>query len=85
MAAVTAADLTYNRLRYWLLSRGTLVTSDQAFGAYPNVGGSGSTLNIHEMAGRSMPGPAGSWLDALDLAGLRRIWRGQEPMRQESR
>jgi hypothetical protein len=39
VAAVTAADLTYNRLHYWLLSHGTLVTSDQAFGAYPNVGG----------------------------------------------
>ena len=63
VAAITAAGLTYTRLHYWLLSRGTLVTRDQAFGASPNVGGSGSTLNIHELVGRSVPGPAGSWLD----------------------
>ena len=63
VVAITAADLTYNRLHYWLLGRWTLVARDQAFGAYPNVGGSGSTLAIHETAGRSVPGPAGSWLD----------------------
>ena len=62
--AITVANLTYNRLHYWLLGQGTELTRDQAFGAAPNVGDlSGGVLTIHETVGHSTPGPAGAWLD----------------------
>ena len=62
--AITVANLTFNRLHYWLLGQGTLLARDQAFGAAPNVGDlSGGILTIHETVGHSTPGPAGAWLD----------------------
>ena len=61
---ITVANLTYNRLHYWLLGQGTELTRDQAFGAAPNVGNlSGGVLTIHETVGHTAPGPAGAWLD----------------------
>ena len=61
---ITVANLTYNRLHYWLLGQGTELARDQAFGAAPNVGNlSGGVLTIHETVGHATPGPAGAWLD----------------------
>jgi hypothetical protein len=61
---ITVANLSYNRLHYWLLGQGTELARDQAFGAAPNVGDlSGGVLTIHETVGPSTPGPAGAWLD----------------------
>ncbi len=62
--AIMAADLTYNRLHYWLLGRGTRLARDLAFGAAPNVGiPTSGAMDIHETVGPSVPGPAGAWLD----------------------
>ena len=62
--AITVAGLTYNRLHYWLVSRGLRVAPDQAFGANPGVGTpSSGVMNIHETVSPSVPGPAGAWLD----------------------
>ena len=62
--AITVADLTYNRLHYWLVGQGLRLTRDQALGATPNVGiPLSGPIYIHEPAGPSMPGPAGAWLD----------------------
>jgi hypothetical protein len=64
VCTITVANLTYNRLHYWLLGQGTELARDQAFGAAPNVGDlSGGVLTIHETVGHSTPGPAGAWLD----------------------
>jgi hypothetical protein len=67
---ITAADLAFSRLHYWLVGQGARVVRDLAFGADPNVGDlSGSTLTIHETAGPAAPGPAGAWLDQGWYAG----------------
>jgi hypothetical protein len=64
VCTITVANLTYNRLHYWLLGQGTELARDQAFGSAPNVGDlSGGVLTIHETVGHSTPGPAGAWLD----------------------
>ena len=64
VCTITVANLTYNRLHYWLLGQGTELARDQAFGSAPNVGNlSGGVLTIHETVGHSTPGPAGAWLD----------------------
>jgi hypothetical protein len=63
VCAITVADLTYNRLHYWLVGRGARLARDLAFGASPNVGPSSGVIDIHETAGPSVPGPAGAWLD----------------------
>jgi hypothetical protein len=64
VCVITVADLTYNRLHYWLMGRGILLARDQAFGAYPNVAvQSSGMLAIREPVGPSAPGPAGAWLD----------------------
>ena len=64
VCVITVADLTYNRLHYWLLGRGTRLARDLALGAYPNVGvPSSGAIAIHETTGPSVPGPAGAWLD----------------------
>lgn len=61
---ITVADLTYNRLHYWLVDRGVRLARDLAFGANGNVGiPSTGPLYIHEPVGPSVPGPAGTWLD----------------------
>ncbi|MDQ2814306.1 MAG: hypothetical protein M3Z75_21175 [Actinomycetota bacterium] len=62
--AITVADLTYNWLHYWLLSRGIRLTRDLALGADPNLGiPSSGAINIHEPVGPGRPGPSGAWLD----------------------
>jgi hypothetical protein len=64
VGTITVADLTYNRLHYWLVGRGAQVTRDLAFGASPNVGiPSTGAIDIHETVGPVAPGPAGAWLD----------------------
>jgi hypothetical protein len=64
VGVITVADLTYNRLHYWLVGQGTSLARDLAFGAYPNVGvPSSGVLDIHETVGPSVPGPTGAWLD----------------------
>jgi len=62
--AITVADLTYNRVHYWLLGQGLRLTRDQALGASPNVGiPLSGPIYIHEPTGPANPGPAGAWLD----------------------
>jgi hypothetical protein len=62
--AITVSGLTYNRLHYWLVGQGLRVTRDLAFGANGNVGiPTTGPIDIHETVGRSVPGPAGAWLD----------------------
>jgi hypothetical protein len=64
VCAITVGDLTYNRLHYWLLSQGTQLAHDLAFGASPNIGvPTSGVIDIHETVGPSVPGPAGAWLD----------------------
>jgi hypothetical protein len=54
----------YNRLHYWLVGLGLRQARDLAFGAHGNVGiPSAGPIDIHETVGRSVPGPAGAWLD----------------------
>lgn len=70
VCAITAADLTYNRLHYWLVGQGARLARDLPYGASPDrsLAASG-VINIHEAVGRSVPGPAGSWLDQGWYAG----------------
>ncbi len=64
VATITVANLMYNRLHYWLLGQGLRQVRDLAFGANGNVGiPSAGPIDIHETVGRSVPGPAGAWLD----------------------
>jgi hypothetical protein len=64
VGTITVADLTYNRLHYWLVGQGAQVTRDLAFGASPNIGTpSTGAIDIHETVGPVAPGPAGAWLD----------------------
>ena len=64
VCAITVADLTYNRLHYWLVGLGAQVVRDPGYGASPRRAVSASgVIGIHETAGRGVPGPAGSWLD----------------------
>ena len=64
VCVIAVANLTYNRLHYWLLGQGTQLARDLALGAYPNVGvPSSGAIAIHETTGPSVPGPAGAWLD----------------------
>jgi hypothetical protein len=61
---IIVADLTYNRLHYWLVGQGTQVARDLGLGTSPNIGdATGGTLFIHETVGPGTPGPTGSWLD----------------------
>lgn len=64
VCAITAAYLTYHWLHYWLLGQGTRLARDLAFGARPNVAMQPSgVISIHETVSKSVPGPAGAWLD----------------------
>jgi hypothetical protein len=64
VATITVASLMYNRLHYWLVGQGLRQARDLAFGANGNVGiPSVGPIDIHETVGRSVPGPAGAWLD----------------------
>jgi hypothetical protein len=64
ICTITVANLTFNRLHYWLVGRGLRLARDLAFGAQPNVGiPSTGVIDIHETAGPSVSGPAGAWLD----------------------
>jgi hypothetical protein len=64
VCVITAANLSYNRLHYWLVGRGTQLARDLAFGASPNVGiPSSGVIDIHETVSPSVPGPARAWLD----------------------
>jgi hypothetical protein len=64
VATITVANLMYNRLHYWLVGQGLQQARDLAFGANGNVGiPSVGPIDIHETVGRSVPGPAGAWLD----------------------
>lgn len=64
VATITVASLMYNRLHYWLVGQGLRQARDLAFGANGNVGiPSAGPIDIHETVGRSVPGPAGAWLD----------------------
>ena len=48
---ITVANLTYNRLHYWLLGQGAKVARDQAFGAAPNVGNLSGGVLYHPRDG----------------------------------
>ena len=64
VATIIVANLMYNRLHYWLVGQGLRQARDLAFGANGNVGiPSVGPIDIHETVGRSVPGPAGGWLD----------------------
>ena len=66
VGAITVANLTYNRLHYWLVGQGLRLTRDLAFGANPNVGIlSGGPIDIHETVGPPCPAPpAPGWTRA---------------------
>ena len=65
VCVITAANLTYDRLHYWLVSRCALLARDLALGSYPNVGASSSgVLVLREPARLRLDPPEPGWTRA---------------------
>jgi hypothetical protein len=69
VATIVFANLTYNRLHFWLFSLGQHQSTDEVLGANPNVGYGGNLLNLHEVVHWGAAGPAGAWLNQGWYAG----------------
>ena len=64
VCAIVAAYFTYHGLHQWLLGQGTRLARDLTFAALPHDRFPASgVIGIHETVSRTVPGPAGGWLD----------------------
>jgi hypothetical protein len=69
VATITASNLTYNRLHFWLLSLGLRQSADPSLGVDPNAGYQTDLFNLHEVVRSWVGGPPGAWLDQGWYAG----------------
>jgi hypothetical protein len=69
VATIVFANLTYNRLHFWLLGLGLRQSADPSLGVSPNVGYQTNLFNLHEVVRSWVGGPPGAWLDQGWYAG----------------
>ena len=70
VCAIMAAFSTYHWLDHWLLGQGTRLARDPVFAGLPHDSfPTSGVIGIHEAVSRSVPGPAGAWLDQAWFTG----------------